>query len=154
MTDPGFFITPFQGVSLPNLEPLLYESVQTGLNSLRRLEADWASGKNRFDQPGEAFFLASSLETIVGVCGLNLDPYSRASEAVGRVRRLYVLQSKRCQGVGRALVESVIDQAKLARMQEVRVRVGNPDSAGFFLRLGFTPAEQAESYTHSLRLKN
>ncbi|MBD0337136.1 MAG: GNAT family N-acetyltransferase, partial [Cyanobacteria bacterium Co-bin13] len=86
-------------------------------------------------------------------CGLNIDPYVRSSK-IGRVRRLYVLQAERHRGIGQALVANVTSQAKLAEMQEVRVRVGNPDSNGFFLRLGFTPAGQAAAYTHHLLLSD
>lgn len=151
MIKPSFQIAAFQGASLPSLEPLLSESEQSGLRSLRRLDADWRSGNNRFDQPGEIFLIAWYQENVLGVCGLNIDPYNNSCE-IGRLRRLYVLQIARYQGVGQSLVEGVIDQAQLSRMQEVRVRLGNPDSAGFFLKLGFTPTAQTGTYTHYLTL--
>jgi GNAT superfamily N-acetyltransferase len=93
--------------SLAALEPLVVESERDALRFLRRLLDEWASGRNRFDRPGEALFGARLDRGLVGVCGLNLDPYA-ASPAVGRVRHLYVLTTHRRRGVGRRLVEGIV----------------------------------------------
>src|SRR5689334_25434208 len=83
--------------------PLVAEGEREGWRFVRRLADEWAAGTNRFDRPGEALFAAWSGDALVGVCGLNADPYV-ADQLVGRVRRLYVLRAFRGRGVGKRLV--------------------------------------------------
>jgi hypothetical protein len=70
--------------------PLVAESEQAGLRFVRRLAEEWAGGRNRFDRPGGACFAALVDGRMVGVCGLNVDPYA-AEPGVGRVRHLTAL---------------------------------------------------------------
>jgi hypothetical protein len=72
---------------------LVAESERHGLRFIRRLSEEWTSGANRFDRPSEALFVARVGERVVGVCGLNVDPYT-AEPRVGRVRHLT------CRGSG------------------------------------------------------
>ena len=72
------------------LSELATESEANGQAFIQRLIAEWESGDNRFSRPGEALFVAKMGARIVGVCGLNVDPY-QDSKTVGRIRRLYVL---------------------------------------------------------------
>jgi hypothetical protein len=69
---------------------LLSASQQEGFHSIHRLIYDWEAGHNRFNRPGDALFAAEQNNCLVGVCGLNNDPYCTDS-TIGRVRRLYVL---------------------------------------------------------------
>jgi hypothetical protein len=62
---------------------------ESELRFVRRLADDWVSVANRFDRPGEALFVARLPGQVVGVRGLNVDPYT-AEPGVGRVRHLYV----------------------------------------------------------------
>ncbi|WP_246871802.1 GNAT family N-acetyltransferase, partial [Pantoea ananatis] len=65
------------------------QSMTEGLNMLRRLEENWLSGYNRFDRPGEKLIGAYVDRLIIGVCGLNVDPFTQET-GVGRLRHLYV----------------------------------------------------------------
>jgi len=84
---------------------LVAESEAQGLRFVRRLADEWASGANRFDRPGEALFVARDDGRVLGVGGLNLDPYA-AEATVGRVRHLYVLRAYRRLGFGRRIASS------------------------------------------------
>jgi hypothetical protein len=57
------------------LETLRAESVAEGYRFVGRLCDDWRSGVNRFGASGEGLFVAQGLGGILGVCGLNRDPY-------------------------------------------------------------------------------
>src|SRR4051812_41520489 len=92
------------------LGELLAESERDGWHHVRRLADEWAGGTNRFRRRGEVLFVARAGTTIVGVCGLNIDPFA-ADPTVGRVRRVYVLRAFRGRGVGRRLVEAVVRAA-------------------------------------------
>ena len=133
------------------LDGLLADSEREGLRFVRRLVDEWATGANRFDQPGEALFTARIGDRLVGVCGLNVDPYAAAAN-VGRVRRLYVLSAYRGLGVGRQLVLAVL-QAARGRFDVLRLRTTNPAAARLYESLGFTPSTAPEC-THVIDLRS
>jgi GNAT superfamily N-acetyltransferase len=84
------------------------------------------SGTNRFNKRGEAIFAASAAGALIGVCGLNVDPYA-SDPRVGRVRHLYVLSGFRQLGVGRQLVEA--SKRRVVRRQNSMRRWGFSDKA-------------------------
>jgi GNAT superfamily N-acetyltransferase len=129
---------------------LLSESEQAGSRIVRRLVDEWASGANRFDRPGEALFGAWAGGRLVGVCGLNVDPYARDAR-VGRVRHLYVLEALRRLGVGRQLVTHVIEAAR-GRFDHLRLRTDNPAAARLYESLGFRPRDRPGDFTHAVDL--
>lgn len=132
------------------LAPLVAESEREGWQFVRRLADEWAAHANRFDQPGEALFAAWVDGKLVGVCGLNVDPFV-ADLAVGRVRRLYVLRAFRGRRVGRQLVEAVIQSAR-ARFQCLRVRTESGVASQLYRQLGFVATVGVPDCTHVLVL--
>ncbi len=136
---------------------MLAESKIAGFRAIERLVTEWETDVNHFDRPGEALFIArkgapqsgSGSDRILGVCGLNRDPYIDSNQ-IGRVRRLYVMQDSRRQGIGRTLVHQVIEVAKLS-FNRLHVRTTNPIAAQFYQSLGFM-ACHSESATHTLDL--
>ena len=129
----------------PDFAVLVAESEQAGLSLVRRLVDEWRDGTNRFDRPGEALFGASIDGTLVGVGGLNIDPYLR-DDRVGRVRHLYVLVARRRLGVGRVLMDRVLEAAR-GRFAVLRLSTRNPAAARFYEALGFRPVS-APHCTH------
>src|SRR5438128_45015 len=132
------------------LGALIAESEQYGFRFIRRLVEEWTSGANRFDRPGEVLFVARIAQQVVGVCGLNIDPYA-AGPKVGRVRHLYVLLAYRRRGVGRRLVTEVI-QAARSRFDSLRLRTQNAEAAEFYERLGFQRCVDVPDCTHVMEL--
>jgi GNAT superfamily N-acetyltransferase len=132
------------------LGALIAESERDGLRFVRRLAEEWTSGANRFDKPGEALFVARRAGHVVGVCGLNVDPYAPTPN-VGRVRHLYVLAAHRRHGVGGQLVAKVIRTAR-GRFEALRLRTGNPAAAGLYERLGFRRRADVADCSHVLEL--
>ena len=128
-----------QDLPIDSLTRLIAESEQAGWRFLRRLADEWASGANRSSKPGEAIFAAWAAGTLIGVCGLNVDPYA-GDRRVGRVRHLYVLSDFRRLGVGRRLVEAVVAAAK-GRFVLLRLRTENGEAAEFYEELGISPVE-------------
>jgi GNAT superfamily N-acetyltransferase len=144
-----FEIARFEGSDLEATSSLITESLDEGFRFLLRLADEWRSGRNRFDHSGEGLFLARTQQKIVGVCGLNRDPYvSQAS--VARLRHLYVRPANRRQGVGRLLVEHVVDFAR-PTFSKLRLRTDNPQAKEFYEKFGFLAVEEV-SATHYLDL--
>jgi GNAT superfamily N-acetyltransferase len=136
----------------PNtFDALVAESERAGYRFVRRLAEEWSSGANRFDRPGESLFVALMGERVIGVCGLNVDPYT-AAEGVGRVRHLYVLLAYRRTGVGRLLVTRVMEAAR-GRFDTLRLSTQNPAAAQLYERLGFDRRAGAADHTHLMELR-
>jgi GNAT superfamily N-acetyltransferase len=66
-------------------------------------------------------------QDLLGVYGLVLDP--------PELDLLFIANSDQRRGVGRQLVEHMIDQARDAGLESVRV-VSHPDAEGFYRRMG------------------
>lgn len=122
----------------PALAPLVEESRREGFHFLVRLHAEFLSGENRFDRPGEALVGGYAGPELIAVGGLNRDPYA-PEPRVGRLRHLYVRPAFRGHGVGRALVEALVSLAR-PHFDVLRLRTDTPAAARFYERLGFTPA--------------
>jgi len=132
------------------LDDLLAESEREGSRFVRRLFDEWTAGTNRFDRPGEALFAARLGDRLIGVCGLNIDPYAAAPN-VGRVRRLYVLTAYRRLGAARHLVLAVLEAAR-GRFDVLRLRTTSPAAAQLYESLGFRPDAETADSTHVLEL--
>jgi GNAT superfamily N-acetyltransferase len=132
------------------IAPLVADSERDGRRFVSRLHDEWRQGTNRFDRPGEALFGAWVAELLVGVCGLTVDPYA-GDERIGRVRHLYVLVAYRRLGVGRLLVERVVEAAR-ARFVTLRLRTANPAAARLYEALGCARCVDSGDATHALSL--
>jgi N-acetylglutamate synthase-like GNAT family acetyltransferase len=129
---------------------LMRASTAEGFTPLQWLQDDWETGRNQFSEPGEALFVARMAGRLVGICGLNRDPYVDGP-GVGRLRRLYVLPGERRKGIGSRLVRRVLDGAR-EHFTSVHLRTLDDRSAQFFAELGFSKIEGAKVATHEIKL--
>jgi len=137
--------------SLPHdISVLLEASLADGHNLVKRLVDDWNDGSNRFDRPGEIALQARLGSMLVGVGGLNRDPYLD-DPATGRIRHLYVARDARRQGVGRALVAALLTEARVT-FRRVRLRTSQPDASALYETLGFVEVSNEPNASHVLRL--
>ena len=132
------------------VSPMIEESERAGLGFVRRLAEEWASGRNRFDRAGEVMLGALMGSRLIGVCGLNIDPYAGGPD-VGRVRHLYVLASHRRQGVARQLVGAVIEAAR-GPFVTLRLRTTNEAAARLYESLGFRRQAGDQHCSHLMGL--
>ncbi|QKC76097.1 GNAT family N-acetyltransferase [Mesorhizobium erdmanii] len=123
------------------------ESRLEGYWMLVRLADGWASGRNSFRKRGEALYGAWHGRELAGVCGLNIDPYVEGGDQ-GRVRHLFVSAPHRRAGLGRMLVETVIDRAR--RYFTMLNTRAPPQAFVFYERLGFQRVEGEEFVTHRM----
>ena len=120
----------------PEVEALRFEAITQGFGFMDRLTADWVSGANTFSRRGECFLGAFVAEGLIGVGGLNVDPYLPRTD-VGRLRHVYVLDERRRQGSGRLLVARLLDEARRS-FGKVRLRTDTERAASFYVRCGFS----------------
>jgi predicted GNAT family acetyltransferase len=95
-------------------------------------------------------FVATDNGSIVGVCGLNCDPYL-SDPTVGRVRHLYVAVDHRRKGTGTQLVRTVMSAA-MGRFGRLRLRTDNPDADAFYRSLGCTRIAGESECSHQIVL--
>ena len=150
MTSAPAFIETLRELPSDRVRDLLADSEAAGSRIVRRLVDEWADGTNRFDRPGESLFGAWAGGRLVGVCGLNVDPYA-SGDRVGRVRHLYVLTQSRRLGVGRQLMIRVIDGAR-GRFDTLRLRTNSEAAARLYAAMGFRPVAGVGEFTHVLEL--
>ena len=126
----------------------LVEASRTeGYWMLTRLLAGWRDGSNRFSRRGEALLGAYVAGELVGLCGLNVDPYVEGKRE-GRLRHLYVSAGHRRHGVARILVRSAIVTAR-DHFPALNVRATR-EAFAFYETLGFVPVTGQEFMSHRL----
>ncbi|MBB5317786.1 GNAT family N-acetyltransferase [Tunturibacter empetritectus] len=138
-----------QKIKLPiaGLEELHAEARKDGYGFIDTLVDEWASGANRFQATGEVLCGHLDHGQLVAVGGLTIDPFTPEPHT-GRIRRVYVRSAWRNQGVGRALVSTLVEQAQKS-FRHVRLRAENASAARLYERMGFTPIEDPGA-THTL----
>ncbi|PQV55069.1 N-acetylglutamate synthase-like GNAT family acetyltransferase [Paraburkholderia sp. BL21I4N1] len=129
----------------PELVDLEREASKQGFKFLGRLIEEWRTGSNRFNKPGERLLVALAAGNIVGIGGLNVDPYKPIGDTA-RLRRLYVASSFRRRGVGEALVYALLKEAS-GTFRVIRLSTDTEAAAAFYVRLGFSAIED-ETATH------
>ena len=131
----------------PNLlKDLIKLSQKEGFRFLDRFRTEWENGKNQFDGQGEGIFQLTINGKLVGLVGLNRDPYWQDA-LIGRLRRLYIHPEYRNKGLGRKLVAFILDFAK-AHFQLITLRTDQKVAAQFYLALGFQLSKWSETETH------
>jgi GNAT superfamily N-acetyltransferase len=128
---------------------LLQASILEDFAPVQWLIEHWREGNNQFSLPGEALYEARHGVRLIGICGINQDPYGNSELSLGRIRRLYVLPEYRRQGVGRKLVLRAIGDAH-SHFSEINLRTFDKQSAKFFEAIGFVRVEGKAHKTHQL----
>lgn len=136
----------YDGAECPSVEALEPLAASEDIAFVTRLIREWHDGSNRFDQPGECFFVASDHDRVVGICGVNIDPYV-SEPAVGRLRHLYVHPEYRRRGIAVALVNEC-RQASSREFVRLRLRTTNPASASLYRSMAFVDINESDA-THA-----
>jgi GNAT superfamily N-acetyltransferase len=123
-------------------------SEREGFRSLLRLEEEWQNGTNTFSQPGEALFTIWGNGSLIGIGGINQDPYSRDKE-VGRLRRFYIMASFRGQGIGSMLLLWILKN-HWGFFEEIRLRTDSEKAAKFYERHGFQKVKNDPTCSHKM----
>ena len=125
LTDLTFFL----------VDGLTDESQQEGYQFIQRTIADWNSGTNKFSKPGEKLWGLMLEATLIGIGGLNNDPYSEDPN-LGRVRHLYIRKAHRRKGYATLLMNTIINEAR-QHFDTLRLFTDNPAASRLYETLGF-----------------
>ncbi|MGG0262477.1 GNAT family N-acetyltransferase [Bacillus mycoides] len=73
---------------------LVQESKEEGFNFLIKLINEYESKRNTFSKTGECLYGIFRGDTLIGIGGLNQDPYTKDNK-IGRLRRFYIAKDYR-----------------------------------------------------------
>jgi GNAT superfamily N-acetyltransferase len=133
------------------LKNIIDDSLSDGYKFVKRLVDEFENGSNKFDKNGESLYVAIDGDDIIGVGGLNIDPYREESD-VGRVRHLYVLRKNRGHGVGKKLLRIIIEEAQ-KHFRILTLSTDNPIADKLYRDAGFIKAEGIYKASHIMNLK-
>ena len=145
----GFEIGPVSGID-PALAKLIEEAVASGSAFMAKVLRHWQDGSNRFDGPGEVYLALWQNGRIIAAGGLNRDPFAD-DPACGRIRHVYVLQSARRTGAGRALLAAIAERAR-GHFARLRLRTTTAQGASFYEAIGYSRCDEPAA-THMLTLQ-
>jgi GNAT superfamily N-acetyltransferase len=143
-------VVKIKKLPLDDLRPLLEESRELGFEFLDRLVLEYHNGINKFQKPGEALFGIYRDQQLIAIGGLNRDPYLAESD-IGRVRHVYVLDAYRNQGIGKLLVQTIIEQAE-GHFRLLTLRTFSDQANGFYCAVGFQTKPKINHATHHIVL--
>ncbi len=129
----------------PGIDALRADAAADGIRNMGILVADWKSGKERYDMPGEALFGAFDGAALLGVGCVKIEPGVTAM----RMRRLYVLRAARRQGVGRMLADAMIARG-FESADRLTCNAVPPGAGEFWEAMGFSYVA-ADGWTHEKR---
>ena len=129
------------------IDGLRSASRREGFRFLERLCKEWENGSNRFDQCGEGLFTVSVDAKLVAIGGIN-----RQDDFTGRLRRFYVLPSRRRRGLGTHLLHHILTHAA-GHFRRVVLRTDTETADRFYVAHGFTRIQDPGNETHQIELE-
>ena len=117
-----------------------------GHQNIETLVNEFDSGVNRFNKPGEALFGAYDAPSILGIGGINIDPYY-GLPTVARVRRLFVKPDARRRGVATALMLQ-IEEIGRRYFSKLQLLTNSQTASRFYINLGYRTVEHKEKISH------
>ena len=144
-------IAPVLRLDATTLAPMLDESAREGYRFVQTLLDEYISGVNRFDTPGATLLGVYAGERMIGIGGIHQDPYLKRAD-VGRVRHVYVLHDLRRHGIGRQLLDALIDHSR-AHFTMLTLRTNTQAAAAFYEAIGFRTDSLPAEATHWMPLK-
>lgn len=132
------------------IKTLVKPSVDEGYTFIQRLCDEYESGVNRFDDQGAILFGVYAGEEIIGVGGVQIDPYLK-QPTIGRIQHVYIFPAYRRVGAGRQLMHALIDHA-CAHFEMLTLRTLTDHGDAFYTSLGFSREPRFNDATHWLAL--
>ncbi|MFJ7762638.1 GNAT family N-acetyltransferase [Bacillus toyonensis] len=129
---------------------LVQDSKEGGFNFLIKLINEYENKINVFNKTGEYLYGIFQGEKLIGIGGLNEDPYTENNK-IGRVRRFYIAKEYRRKGLGRLLLVRILSDAK----KYFNIVVLNTDTEQgdkFYTSGGFVKGKKYVGARHYLNL--
>ena len=108
-------------------------------------DADWVARANNWNGEKSILYMAMENETVVGIAGSHLD---QDDPTQAHLISMWTAPTHREQGVGRLLVNEIVNWARLRKAVTLKLMVtsSNDSATAFYRRLGFTLTGRTEPY--------
>ncbi|AOY16250.1 GNAT family N-acetyltransferase [Bacillus sp. ABP14] len=125
---------------------LVQESKKEGFNFLIRLISEYENKINTFNKTGECLYGIFQGEKLIGIGGLNEDPYTE-NYKIGRVRRFYISKDYRRIGLGNLLLNQLLSHAE-KYFKVVVLYTDTKQGDAFYIANGFVKGEFYKGLSH------
>ena len=129
----------------------LFKKVQEeGFNFLIKLINEYESKRNTFSKTGECLYGIFRGDTLIGIGGLNQDPYTKVNK-IGRLRRFYISKDYRRIGLGKLLLKKLLRHAE-KYFHVVVLHSDTKQGDEFYSANGFVKIGNYKGSSHLIRL--
>ncbi|WP_142337566.1 GNAT family N-acetyltransferase [Bacillus sp. AFS059628] len=125
---------------------LVQESKKEGFNFLIKLKSEYKNKTNTFNKTGECLYGLFQGEKLIGIGGLNEDPYSENNK-IGRLRRFYIAKDYRRIGLGNLLLKQLLSHAE-KYFKVVVLHTDTKQGDAFYIANGFVKGELFKGSSH------
>ncbi|EJS68782.1 hypothetical protein ICY_02178 [Bacillus cereus BAG2X1-3] len=125
---------------------LLQESKEEGFNFLTKLVNEYETEINTFNKTGECLYGIFQEGMLIGIGGLNKDPYTEDNK-IGRLRRFYISKDYRRIGLGKLLLNRLLSHAE-KYFQVVVLHTDTKQGDMFYTANGFMKGKIYKGSSH------
>ncbi|MDH4421792.1 GNAT family N-acetyltransferase [Bacillus cereus] len=136
----------FEDVFKYEIHHLVQESKEEGFNFLTKLVNEYESEVNTFNKTGECLYGMFQEEMLIGIGGLNQDPYTEDNK-IGRLRRFYISKDYRRIGLGNLLLNRLLSHAE-KYFQIVILHTDTKQGDAFYMANGFVRGNMYKGSSH------
>lgn len=125
---------------------LVQESKEEGVKFLKKLINEYENELNTFNKSGECLYGIFQGEKLIGIGGLNADPYTENNK-IGRLRRFYIAKDYRRIGLGKLLLNKLLSHAE-KYFKVVVLHTDTKQGDEFYTANGFVKREVYKRSSH------
>lgn len=105
------YIQQIEDLMIYEYDYLVQESKDEGFNFLLKLINEYENEINTFNKTVECLYGIFQGEKLIGIGGLNVDPYTENNK-IGRLRRFYISKDYRRTGLGNLLLNRLLSHTE------------------------------------------
>ncbi|PGZ52908.1 GNAT family N-acetyltransferase [Bacillus anthracis] len=139
-------IQPIENLMKYEFKYLVQESKEEGFNFLKKLINEYENKLNTFNKTGECLYGIFQGEKLIGIGGLNEDPYTENNK-IGRLRRFYISKDYRRIGLGKVLLNQLLSYAE-KNFKVVVLHTDTKQGDAFYTANGFVKGELYKGSSH------
>lgn len=140
------YIQQIEDLMIYKYDHLVQESKDEGFHFLVKLISEYENKINTFNKTGECLYGIFQGEKLIGIGGLNEDPYTENNK-IGRLRRFYISKDYRRIGIGNWLLNRLLSRAE-KYFELVVLHTDTRQGATFYTANGFVKGELYKGSSH------
>ncbi|PGZ63968.1 GNAT family N-acetyltransferase [Bacillus cereus] len=140
------YIQQIEDLMIYEYDYLVQESNGEGFHFLLKLISEYETEINTFNKTGECLYGVFQEGMLIGIGGLNQDPYTEDNR-IGRLRRFYISKDYRRIGLGNLLLNRLLSHAE-KYFQIVVLHTDTKQGNAFYLANGFVRGNMYKGSSH------